>query len=55
MAAIKRTSVGLAAALLVWAGVRLWSRPETIPLTGFPDEALAATFDADMVDDLIHR
>lgn len=48
MAAIKRTSVNLAAALLVWAGVRLWSRPETIPLTGFPDEALAATFDADM-------
>jgi hypothetical protein len=46
----RRTSVALVAALLVWACVRLWSRPETMPLTGLPDESLAATFDADMRD-----
>jgi processive rubber oxygenase RoxA-like protein len=48
MVVSRRTSVATIAALLVWACVRLWSRPETIPLTGLPDESLAGTFDADM-------
>jgi hypothetical protein len=46
----KRTTAVVLAAVLVWAGVRLWSRPETAPLTGLPEESLAATFDADMRD-----
>ena len=36
------------AGVLVWACVRLLSRPAAAPLTGLPDESLAATFDADM-------
>jgi hypothetical protein len=38
----------LIAGVLVWACVRLLSRPAAAPLTGLPDQSLAATFDADM-------
>ena len=48
MVVSRRKSVVLVAALLVWACVLLWPRLEATPLTGLPDEALAATFDADM-------
>jgi hypothetical protein len=48
MSAGKRTLVILLAAVLVWACVRLLSRPATAPLTGLPDESLAAAFDSDM-------
>ena len=48
MVVSRRKSVVLVAALLVWACVLLWPRLEATPLTGLPDESLAATFDADM-------
>ena len=48
MFASKRTGTVVVAAVLVWACVRLLSRPETAPLTGLPDESLVATFDSDM-------
>jgi hypothetical protein len=48
MFASKRTSALAVAVVLVWACVRLLSRPAAAPLTGLPDESLAATFDSDM-------
>ena len=48
MFASKRTSAIVLAVVLVWVGVGLLSRPSTAPLTGLPDESLAAAFDSDM-------
>jgi len=48
MFASKRTSAVVLAAVLVWACLHLLSRPAAAPLTGLPDESLAATFDDDM-------
>ena len=48
MVVSKRMPLVLIAGALVWAGVSLLSRPGTTPLTGLPDESLAAAFDADM-------
>src|SRR4029453_8596065 len=48
MFASKRTSAAALAAVLVWACVRLLSRPAVAPLTGLPEETLAATFESDM-------
>jgi hypothetical protein len=44
----KRTSAAVLTAGLVWACVRLLSRPATAPLTGLPEETLAAAFESDM-------
>src|SRR5262245_41496291 len=48
MLGTKRTVFGVIAILTVWTCARLLSRHETVPLTGFPDASLAATFDAEM-------
>ena len=48
MVASKRAWCVLIAGALVWCCVRLLSRPVTAPLSGLPDESLAATFDADL-------
>jgi hypothetical protein len=48
MSASKRSSAVAIGCLLVWACVRLLSRPAAAPLTGIPDESLAERFDADM-------
>ena len=50
----KRTSAAVLAAVLVWACVRLLSRPAMAPLTGLPDESLAATFESD-IRNVVHR
>jgi hypothetical protein len=45
----RRTSIALVAGVLaVWTCVRALSRPDAVPLSGLPDESLAATFDADL-------
>jgi hypothetical protein len=48
MVATRRTVCVLIAGALVWCCGRLLSRPAPAPLSGLPDESLAATFDADM-------
>jgi hypothetical protein len=48
MVASKRTSAAAIVGLVAWACVHLLSRPAAAPLTGIPDESLAARFDSDM-------